>query len=256
MVSDTIIVKNLTVNYDRKTAIWDVNFAVKKGSLACIIGPNGAGKSSLMKAMLGLLPSLSGEISFFGRSREEMRGRLAYVGQRTSVDWDFPITVFEVILMGVYGNLALMQRPSRKDKEKAEKILEKLGMTEFKHTQIGDLSGGQQQRVFIGRALMQDADVYFFDEPFVCIDMTTEKLIVEILKELSLQGKTVFVVHHDLHTVSRYFDFVIMLHLRVVAVGPVETTYHRENLKKTFGEASSFLEEMVLLTGKRQDGLV
>ncbi len=249
-----ITVNDLTVTYDRKPVVWDLHFEVPKGVIAAIIGPNGAGKSTLIKAMIGLVPANSGKIRFFGKTTQEMCGEIAYVGQRASVDWDFPITAFEVLLMGLYGKLGWFKRPTKQDKEKVEKILEKIGMQALRDRQISDLSGGQQQRLFVGRALLQDADVYFFDEPFAGIDITTEKLIVDILKDLADLGKTIFVVHHDLNTVENYFNFAILLNMRLVAAGPLKEIYNSDNLMKTFGQKGGLLEEAFLYAKGKQEG--
>lgn len=251
---DVIEVADLTVTYDRKPVVWDVDFQVPKGVVAAIIGPNGAGKSTLIKAMLGLVPSNTGKVRYFGKTRKEMLGKIAYVGQRATIDWDFPITAFEVVSMGLYGKLGFFRRLSKEDKEKVYQVLEKIGMKELANRQISDLSGGQQQRLFIGRALLQSADIYFLDEPFSGIDITTEKLIVEILKELAAQGKTIFVVHHDLNTVESYFDWVILLNMRLVGVGALEKVYNKENLVKTFGQKGGLLEEAFLYAQEKQEG--
>lgn len=251
---DEIVVTDLTVTYDRKPVVWDLHFKVPKGVVAAVIGPNGAGKSTLIKAMIGLVPANSGKIRFFGKTTAEMSGKIAYVGQRTSVDWDFPITAFEVVLMGLYGRLGWFKRPNKKHKEEVEKVLEQIGMTALRDRQISDLSGGQQQRLFVGRALLQDADVYFFDEPFAGIDITTEKLIVNILKDLARKGKTIFVVHHDLNTVESYFDFAILLNMRLVAAGSLKEIYHSDNLMKTFGQKGGLLEEAFLYAKGKQEG--
>lgn len=250
-----IEVKNLTVSYDRKPVVWDIDLSIPKGKCAGIIGPNGAGKTTLVQSMIGLMNPLSGEVSFFGKSQEMMKGNIAYVPQRKTIDWDFPITVFEVVLMGLYGRLGLFRRPGKQEKEKAHAVLQRLGMSDYAHLPIGDLSGGQQQRLFVARALLQQADVYFFDEPFVCIDKTTEQLIVEIFKELIQAGKSVFVVHHDLNTVKSYFDWIIMMNTRLIASGPVENHFTLENLQRTFGHVGHLFEEVLNLTSKTHEGL-
>jgi len=250
-----INIKNLTVSYDRKPVIWDLDFSIPRQSCVGIIGPNGAGKTTLVKTMIGLLEPLSGEIDFFGKDNVEMKGKIGYVPQRKSIDWDFPITVFEVVQMGLYSTLGLFKRPSRREKERVLEVLKSLKMDQFADCHIGDLSGGQQQRLFVARALLQDADVFFFDEPFVCIDKTTEQLIIDIFKQLVSEGKTLFVVHHDLNTVKNYFDTVVMLNTRLIAAGPVEKVYTMENLTKTFGQGGLIFEEALNLTSKSQEGL-
>ncbi len=241
-----IKVKNLTVNYDKSPAIWDLNFSIPSGSSVGIIGPNGGGKTTLVKSMIGLIPITSGEISFCGKTLKEVRGKIAYVPQKKNIDWDFPITVLEVVLMGVYGKLGLFKRVGKKDKDMAFSILERLGMDKFANRHIGALSGGQQQRLFVARALLQGGDFYFFDEPFTCIDKTTEKLIVDIFLQLINDGKSIFVVHHDLSTVKNYFNHLIMLNKRLITHGSVENVYNMDNLSKTFGQSGSSLFEEAL----------
>ncbi|EFW36649.1 ABC transporter, ATP-binding protein [Treponema phagedenis F0421] len=230
-----VSVEDLTLAYREKPVLWDIDVAIPEGTMETIVGPNGAGKSTFLKAVMGILPLASGEVKIFGKSFAEQRRRVAYVPQRTAVDWDFPTTVFDVVLMGSYGSLGWIRRPGKKEKEKAASALEKVGMAEFSHRQISELSGGQQQRVFLARALVQDADLYFMDEPFQGVDAATEQAIVKLLKELKERGKTLLVVHHDLQTVPEYFDRVLLLNVRVVAEGPVETIFTEENLRKTYG---------------------
>ena len=252
--SESIEVSDLMVTYDRKPVLWDLHFSVPKGAFAAIIGPNGAGKSTLIKAMLGLTPTNSGKVRFFGKTRDQMLGKIAYVGQRAAIDWDFPITAFEVVLMGIYGELGWFKRPNKDQKVRVMKVLERIGMTHLAERQISDLSGGQQQRLFIGRALLQDADVYFLDEPFEGIDITTEKLIVEILKELAKRGKTIFVVHHDLNTVESYFDWTILLNMRLIGSGTLKEVYTPANLMKAYGQKGTLLEEAFLYAKGKEEG--
>jgi manganese/zinc/iron transport system ATP- binding protein len=251
-----IVVSDLTCIYDRKPVVWDLHFSVPKGALAAVIGPNGAGKSTLIKAMIGLVPAISGKIRFFGKRADQMALKIAYVGQRANIDWDFPITAFEVVLMGLYGKLGPFRRPSKKDKAEVHKILEKIGMSALADRQISELSGGQQQRLFVGRALLQDADVYFLDEPFSGIDMTTEKLIVDILKELASMGKTIFVVHHDLNTVESYFDYAILLNMRLIAAGGLREVFNSENLIKTFGGKGGLFDKVFLYAKEKEEGMI
>ncbi len=231
-------VEDMTVAYDERPVLWDVDMKIPKGSLAAIVGPNGAGKSTLIKAMLGLLTAVSGSVKFYvdGRlatTRDDLK-RIAYVPQSGSVDWDFPTTVLDVVLMGRYGHLGWFRRPGAAEKELAMETLRKTGMQDFAHRQISRLSGGQQQRVFLARALIQQADIYFMDEPFKGVDAKTEKAIVQLLKEMKEQGKTVIVVHHDLETVKDYFDWVTLINLRLIASGPAETTFTPELLEETY----------------------
>jgi manganese/zinc/iron transport system ATP- binding protein len=244
----------LTVNYDKTPVLWDISFAIPQGHLVAIVGPNGAGKSTLIKAALNLIKPLSGKVEFFGHSLKEMQKRIAYVPQRETVDWDFPITVQELVLMGRYGQLGLFRQPKKADRAAADYYLEKVGMLPYAHRQISQLSGGQQQRVFIARALLQEADIYFMDEPFAGIDLTTEKMIMDILRELKSQGKTVFVVHHDLNTVESYFDWGILLNMRLIAAGPIKEIFNKENLHSAYGKSFSLFDEAVKLSQDKKDG--
>jgi manganese/zinc/iron transport system ATP- binding protein len=233
---------DMTVSYHRKPVLWDVDLTVPEGKLIAVVGPNGAGKSTLLKATLGLIPLASGKVLIYGRPYEEMRRSVGYVPQRESVDWDFPVTVLDVVLMGRYGRLGWFRRPGRADREAARECLAKVGLGEFERRQISQLSGGQQQRVFLARALAQEARVYFMDEPFAGVDAATERAILELLHELRTGGKTVLVVHHDLQTVREYFDHVILLNMRVVAHGPIGQTFTPENLQKTYGGRLALLD--------------
>jgi len=237
-------VHDLTVSYNRRPVLWDIDFKVPEGNLIAVVGPNGAGKSTLIKAVMGLVPLASGFVKLFDRDLGEVRRRVAYVPQRTSVDWDFPTNALDVVVMGRYGRLGLFQRPRRADIEAAEGALRKVGMYEFAHRQISQLSGGQQQRVFLARALAQDADLYLMDEPFAGVDAATEAAIVELLREMRANGKTVIVVHHDLQTVSGYFDWVLLLNLRLVAFGPIREVFTDELLQKTYGGRLNLLTEV------------
>ncbi|MBM7649176.1 manganese/zinc/iron transport system ATP- binding protein [Bacillus ectoiniformans] len=235
-------VNNLTVAYQKKPVLQDISFTVPEGKLMGIIGPNGAGKSTLIKAILGLIPTASGDVSIYGKSYKAQRKLIGYVPQRGSVDWDFPTNALDVVLMGRYGHIGWLKRPKKEDIQYAMDCLEKVGMKDYADRQISQLSGGQQQRVFLARALAQDATVYFMDEPFVGVDAATEKAIISLLNELKRQGKTVLVVHHDLQTVKEYFDWVLLLNLRIVASGPAEDVFNIENLQKTYGGRLAFLE--------------
>jgi manganese/zinc/iron transport system ATP- binding protein len=228
-------VSDLTVAYGEKPVLWDVDLEVPAGSLVAIVGPNGAGKTTLIRAVLGLVRPAAGRALVLGRPYEEQRRLVGYVPQRGSVDWDFPTNVLDVVTMGRYGRLGWLRRPGRADREAALAALEQVGMRELAGRQISQLSGGQQQRVFLARALVQDAEVYFMDEPFQGVDATTELAIVELLRALRARGKTVVVVHHDLQTVPEYFDRVTLLNVRRVASGPVEEVFTEENLRRTYG---------------------
>lgn len=242
-----ININDLTVSYDSKPVLWDVDLQIPESVLMAIVGPNGAGKSTLIKAILNLVKPVTGDVTFWDKSYKEVRKRIAYVPQRESVDWNFPTTVFDVVLMGRYGNISYFGRPSKKDKEIALSALEKVGMTEFKNRQISQLSGGQQQRVFLARALAQEADLYLMDEPFQGVDAKTEKAIVDLLKELRAQNKTVLVVHHDLETVPEYFDSVILLNKIVLKYGKIEDVFTKENIQKTYANRQTILDESELI---------
>lgn len=234
-MNPVISVRDLTVAYHRRPVLWDINLEIPGGKLACIVGPNGAGKSTLIKAVMGLLPMASGEIRIFGESLDRQRRRVGYVPQRGSVDWDFPTTALDVVTMGRYGRIPLFHRPSKADRALARACLEKLGMLPQADRQISQLSGGQQQRVFLARALAQDADIYFMDEPFAGVDAATEQAIIILLRELQRAGKTMVVVHHDLQTVPEYFDWAILLNLRLVKAGPLQAAFTNEYLRDTYG---------------------
>lgn len=243
-------IHDLTIAYNKQPVVWNVDFQIPKGKVVAIVGPNGAGKSTLLKAAFGLVPKLSGSVKFFNQSYSEVQKRVAYVPQRESVDWDFPTTVFDVALMGRYGHLGWISRPSSKDKKIAMDALKKVEMETFCDRHIRDLSGGQQQRVFLARALAQEADMYFLDEPFSGIDAATEKAIVKLMKELSQMGKTILIVHHDINTVEEYFDWVVLLNVRLVASGPLKTVFTKQNLHETYGGRLTILEEVTELVKK------
>lgn len=231
-----IKVEDLTVSYDLKPVLWDIDLNIPQGILMAIVGPNGAGKSTLIKTMLGLLKPVSGTVLFDQKSYKEVQKQIAYVPQRGSVDWDFPTNVFDVVLMGRYGHVGWLKRISKKDREIATKALKEVGMYAYRNRQISELSGGQQQRVFLARALAQQADIYFMDEPFQGVDAKTEKAIIALLKKLKDEHKTVIVVHHDLDTVKEYFDWVTLLNMQVIKSGPVEEVFTKENLDKTYDQ--------------------
>lgn len=226
---------DLTAAYKYKPVLWDIDLTIPESVLMAIIGPNGAGKSTLLKAMLGIVKPVAGTVKFFGFSYEENRKLVAYVPQKGSVDWDFPTTVLDVVMMGSYGSLGYFSRPGKKEKMQAYEAIEKVGLIDYTRRQISQLSGGQQQRVFLARALMQDAEIFLLDEPFQGVDVTTEKSIIRILKDLRSQGKTVIVVHHDLQTVESYFDWVTLLNIRLIASGPVKEVFLPSNLEKAYG---------------------
>lgn len=235
MTESIIEVKNLSAAYRKNVVLFDVDFTVSKGTLTGIVGPNGAGKSTLIKTMLQLHPALTGNVRFFGTTFQKAKKRIGYVPQRSSVDWDFPTTALDVVTMGLYGEIGWFKWPKKKHKQKAMEALEKMGMKDFASRQISQLSGGQQQRVFLARALVQDADVYFMDEPLAGVDATTERAIMTILKELKQMEKTVLVVHHDLQTVEDYFDHVLLLNRTVIHHGKTEDVFTKENIISTYG---------------------
>jgi manganese/zinc/iron transport system ATP- binding protein len=238
-----IEIEDLTVAYREKPVLWDVDLKIPQGVLLAIVGPNGAGKTSLLKSILGLVKIAAGTILVFGKPYAEQRKRIAYVPQRGSVDWDFPTTALDVVTMGRYGHLGWFKRPGKMEEEMAKEALRKVGMQDFSHRQISQLSGGQQQRVFLARALVQQADIYIMDEPFAGVDTTTEKAIIALLQDLRKSGKTVIVVHHDLQTVKDYFDWVMLVNVRKIALGPVQSTLTKDNLIKTYGGREAFLSQ-------------
>ena len=245
---------DLTVSYHRKPVLWNVDLAVPRGTLVGVIGPNGAGKSTLIKAVMGLLPLSSGWVQVFGQSVGRMRRRIGYVPQRESVDWTFPVTAMDVVLMGCYGRVPWWRRLGRAEKDLARRSLEKVGMLGYADRQISNLSGGQQQRVFLARALAQDSDIYLMDEPFAGVDAATEAAIVRILQELRAAGKTVLVVHHDLQTAREYFDMVILLNMRLVAFGPTEQVFTPELLQKTYGGRLTILTDVAEAVAVAEQG--
>ncbi|MBG9734698.1 metal ABC transporter ATP-binding protein [Paenibacillus alvei] len=236
-------VSGLTVAYQKKPVLRNVSFTIPEGNLIGIIGPNGAGKSTLIKSVLGLIPRVSGEVRIFGKPYSESRKRVGYVPQRESVDWDFPTNALDVVMMGRYGHLGWFKRPGAKEKAIALDCLAKVGMADFADRQISQLSGGQQQRVFLARALAQNADLYFMDEPFVGVDAMTEKAIITLLNELKRQGKTVLVVHHDLATVKEYFDWVMLLNVELVACGETAKIFNTSMLQQTYGGRLTVLDQ-------------
>ncbi|APE31601.1 manganese ABC transporter ATP-binding protein [Halomonas aestuarii] len=241
-------VEDLTVSYHSKPVLWDIDFDVPPGVMAAIVGPNGAGKSTLIKSVLGLVPTVAGHVTLHGRPYKAQRRRVGYVPQRSSVDWDFPTTALDVVTMGLYGRLGWLRRPGRRERDEAMAALELVGMADFARRQISQLSGGQQQRVFLARALVQKADVYFLDEPMAGVDATTERAIVDILRRLRDEGKTVIVVHHDLQTVRSYFDWLLILNVRVIAQGPVAEVYTAEHLRQAYGGQIALLDQDTFLS--------
>src|SRR5687767_10148219 len=249
--SAAIEVNDLTVAYRDKPVLWDIDLEVPRGILLAIVGPNGAGKSTLIKAILGLVRPAAGEVRVHGQPYAEQRRLVAYVPQRGSVDWDFPTSVLDVVMMGRYRALGWFRRPGKAERQRAMEALAQVGMQDFAERQISQLSGGQQQRVFLARALVQDAQLYLMDEPFQGVDARTEIAIVAVLQELRRQGKTVVVVHHDLETVPEYFDWLLLLNVRRIASGPVGEVFTEDNLRLTYGGRIPFLHRP---RGGREEG--
>jgi manganese/zinc/iron transport system ATP- binding protein len=243
-------VHDLKVSYDKKPVLWGIDFKIPRGVLVGIVGPNGSGKTTLLNSILGLKSVDRGYSRVFGEEISQMRKRVSYVPQRDTVDWDFPATVFEVVLMGRYGQLGLFKRPGKMDRQIAMESLEKVGMQEFRGRQISELSGGQQQRVFIARSLAQQADCFFLDEPFAGVDASSEASIIALMKEMVKEGKTLIVVHHDLNSVQNYFEWLILLNLRMVAAGPTKEVFTEENLSKTYGGQLTILSRVAEATGR------
>jgi len=240
-MESAIEVRDLTVAYRDKPVLWDIDMTVPSGVLMAVVGPNGAGKTTFIKAILGLIRSAAGQIRIFGEPYGRQRHMVGYVPQRNTVDWDFPTSVLDVVLMGLYGKIGWFRRPKARERMLAMQALEQVGMDTLASRQISQLSGGQQQRVFLARALVQDARVYLMDEPLQGVDATTERAIIDLLRTLRHQGKTVLVVHHDLQTVQEYFDYVMLLNVRCIASGSVEAVFTNENLRRTYGGRIGFL---------------
>jgi manganese/zinc/iron transport system ATP- binding protein len=237
--ASVITVRDLTVAYNESPVLWDVDLDVREGRVTAIVGPNGAGKSTLLKSLLGLVPMAAGSVKVFHQDLARARHRIAYIPQRGSVDWDFPTNALDVVTMGRYGHIGWFRRPGKKDKQIAADCLDRLGMADYAHRHISQLSGGQQQRVFLARALAQQADLYLMDEPFVGVDAVTERAIVQLLHEVRDAGKTVVAVHHDLESVTEYFDDVVLLNVERIASGPVGQVFTEENLRATYRPRSS-----------------
>lgn len=243
----TISVEGLSVSYERKRVLYNIYLELEAGNIYGVVGPNGAGKSTLFKSILELIDISSGDIKVFDQDVNEVRKRLAYVPQKDEVDWNFPATVKDIVLMGRYPHKKILQRLDQQDLEIANAAMEDIGILDLADRQIGELSGGQQQRVFIARALCQQADIFFLDEPFVGVDITTEEKIITILKDLASQNKTLLVVHHDLASVKKYFNKVILLNQRLIAYGDTETTFTQDNIAKAYGPQLTILHKTGLL---------
>lgn len=241
-MSNVLNVKNLNVSYLGNVALTNISFQVEQGSLVGIIGPNGAGKSTLIKALMDLIPSEAGKVEILGNPVKKVRKKIAYVPQRNDIDWDFPILVIDAVLIGTYPHLGLFKRPRKKEREWAYECLKRVGMEDFSKRQIGELSGGQQQRVFLARALAQQADIFFLDEPFVGVDISSENTIIQILKEMQKEGKTILVVHHDLSKANVYFDELILLNKELIAKGEVRQVLDSQTIQKAYGNPLAFMK--------------
>ena len=245
-------IHDLTVAFDKRPVLWNIDLEIPQGKLVGIIGPNGAGKSTLIKAVMGIVPLSSGYAKVFNNSLDNARAKVSYVPQRESVDWDFPASVMDVVMMGRYSKLGLFKRPRKADRDVAQDCLKKVGLEALSNRQISQLSGGQQQRTFLARALAQQADIYFMDEPFAGVDAATEKAIINLLREMTNANKTVIVVHHDLQSVTQYFDWVVLLNTRLVASGPTKTAFTKENLNETYGGKLTLMDDVADLI-RRED---
>lgn len=251
-----LTIEQLTVTYNKTAALWDINCSIPTGHLVGVIGPNGAGKSSFLKGALGLTPKTSGSVRFFGQKLSKCRQRIAYVPQRSSVDWDFPITALDLVLMGRYGRLRVIKWVTKKDRQAAEEALDMVGMTSFAKRQISQLSGGQQQRLFIARALAGEADLYLMDEPFAGVDMATEKELIELFKKLRSLGKTLIIVHHDLNTAKLYFDWLVILNTCLIAAGPTGTVFTDSNISRAYSHTTFLLTEAAKLSQEKTSGKI
>ncbi|WP_262246631.1 metal ABC transporter ATP-binding protein [Parapedobacter soli] len=244
-------VHDLMVTYGRKPVLWGVDFTLPSGCIAGIVGPNGAGKSTLLKTIMGLITPSSGYIKLFDRSLDEVRSQVSYVPQRESVDWDFPVSVLDVVLMGRYGKVGLLRNTGPRDRDIAMDCLDKVGMSAYTKRQISQLSGGQQQRVFLARALAQEADLYFMDEPFAGVDAATEQTIIALLREMASAGKTIVVVHHDLQSARAYFDWIVLLNMHLVAAGPTNEVFTEETIQQAYGGRLNLLSQVGDVMEKR-----
>jgi manganese/zinc/iron transport system ATP- binding protein len=235
MSTPAVSISHLTVAYNNKPVLWDITAEIPQGVMLGVVGPNGAGKTTLIKSLVNLVKPMAGTIKIFGAPFAHIRDQIAYIPQRATIDWDFPVTVFDVVMMGRFGALGWFGRPRAQDHISVYETLERVGLEQYKDTPISHLSGGQQQRVFLARALVQHANLYILDEPFVGIDAATEKTVVAILQELRAQGKTLLIVHHDLHTITHYFDWLLLLNVSCISIGPTAQTYTPSMLQHTYG---------------------
>jgi manganese/zinc/iron transport system ATP- binding protein len=252
VIHPVLEVHNLSASYNRKPVLWDVDFRLEASQLVGIVGPNGSGKTTLLRNIMGLMEADSGYVRVFGSELNAVRQKVSYVPQRESVDWQFPVSVREVVEMGRYRPNNLMRRLLRSDQDLVDQAMEKVGMLEYADRQISQLSGGQQQRVFLARSLAQNADLYLMDEPFVGVDAATEDAILTVLSDLKKQGKTVVIVHHDLQTAYEYFDSIVLLNTRLVVSGPKDLVFTKENLQEAYGGRLTVLAKLSALIGRTE----
>ncbi len=245
MEKNIIHIEDLTMAYNDKPVLWDIDADIMENSRTAIIGPNGAGKSTLLKGILNLMKLVSGEITIMGKKYREVYKQIAYIPQINTVNWNFPATVEDVVLMGRYAHLGWIRRPSKTDKEISKEALIKMEMNDYAKRQISQLSGGQRQRVFLARAIAQDAKIYLMDEPLQGVDIKTEGIIMSVIKEFQSIGKTVIVVHHDLSTVEKYFDHIILLNKILIAQGKVSDAFNKETISKAYSFDGSVKDELI-----------
>jgi manganese/zinc/iron transport system ATP- binding protein len=226
---------NLTVLYGRKPAIWNVDFKLPEGQVIGIMGPNGSGKSTLLKSIMGVVTPTTGYTKVYDQELNQVRHKVSYVPQRQEIDWDFPASVWDIVSMGRFHVRGLFKRLTSEDNDIIQESLEKVNMLGFAKRQISQLSGGQQQRVFLARAIAQQGELFLMDEPFAGVDIATEEMIVDLLKEMKDQGKTLVIVHHDLHTAQSYFDHLVLMNTRLVACGKTSDVFTDQILTDTYG---------------------
>lgn len=233
---NAIEIKHLNVSYYDHLVLNDINLNIPKGVMCAISGPNGAGKTTLVKSILNFIPHLTGSIKINGKDLKKEIDNISYVPQKESVNWQFPTTVSDVVLMGTYRELGWFKRPGKTQKDKANQAMKQLGILDLANKEIASLSGGQQQRVFLARMLCQDADIIFLDEPLVGIDKKSEQIIMNILNQLKAEGKTIIVVHHDLATIEKYFDYLVLVNHKIVSSGYVKDIFTPDNINQAYGE--------------------
>ena len=252
VANPSVEVHDLTVSYQHKPVLWDIDMSLPVGQLIGLVGPNGAGKSTLLKALIGLLKPQSGYVKLLGAALDQVRRRVSYMPQRALIDWDFPVSVYDVVMMGRYAHMGLLQWPSKEDKAIVLACLEHVGLSALADRQIGTLSGGQQQRVLFARLLAQEGELLLLDEPTSAVDAATEADLLALMRRMSQQGKTLLVVHHDLQTVQKHFDWGVLLNMRLVASGPVADSCTPELLRKTYGDHLGVLHQVGHLLQSRQ----